>query len=113
MAGPLEQDQGPECPSFQILLPLYDPQGEPIPRRRFEALARLLTDRFSGVTSYKGAPAEGRWKAGEAIERDTVVMLEVMTDLIDAIWWRQLREQLQSEFRQEEIVIRSLMMQRL
>jgi hypothetical protein len=82
---------------IQILLPLYDPQGELVPRPRFETLARLLTDRFGGVTSYTGAPAEGRWKAGEVTERDTVVMLEVMTDSIDGTWWRQLREQLQND----------------
>jgi hypothetical protein len=78
-----------------------------------DALASLLTERFGGVTSYVGGPAEGRWKTGGATERDTIVLLEVMTDTLDARWWRELRRRLEAEFKQDEVVIRSLEMQRL
>jgi hypothetical protein len=78
-----------------------------------DALASLLTERFGGITSYIGGPAEGRWKSSGATERDTIVLLEVMIDDIDVGWWRELRERVEAEFKQEEVVIRSVAMQRI
>jgi hypothetical protein len=48
-----------------------------------------------------------------ATERDTLVLLDVMIDDIDVGWWRELRERVEAEFKQDEVVIRSVAMQRI
>jgi hypothetical protein len=44
---------------IQILLPTT-----PRDYVQFERLARGLTEKFGGVTSFIRAPAEGRWQSG-------------------------------------------------
>jgi hypothetical protein len=46
----------------------------------FERLAQELTAKFGGVTSFIRAPAEGLWNAGSHIERDDIVVIEVMVE---------------------------------
>ena len=93
----------------QLLLPLYDNDGAPLPRSLHGALARELTERFGGLTAHTRAPAEGLWQESpaEGPVRDDVVIFEVMTDALDADWWRSLRARLERDFRQEVIVIRA------
>lgn len=45
----------------QLLLPIDDEAGQPIPRAHYDALALALTERFGGVTAYTRAPATGLW----------------------------------------------------
>ncbi len=97
----------------QILLPLQGPNDQPFPAARFDTLARELTDRFGGVTSYTRSPAEGRWKQAGSTEHDDIVVLEIMVDDLDRAWWAALRKRLEDEFRQDEIVIRSQPIERL
>lgn len=60
------------------------------------------------------SPAAGLWKeADDEIERDDLVMFEVMTDELDEAWWKQYRQSLQAKFRQEELVVRALQVKRL
>ena len=68
-----------------------------------------LVDRFGGITLYERSPASGAWVNTEGdIERDVMVMVEVITDEFDRGWWRQDRLQLAERFSQNEIHIRSL-----
>jgi hypothetical protein len=45
--------------------------------------------------------------------RDDVVMYEVMTAALDREWWRRYRRDLQLRFKQEEMAVRSLAIERL
>lgn len=99
---------------IQILLPLRDDQGQPFPRHWYDALRGDLTERFGGATAYLQAPAEGLWKDDKGdVDRDEVVILEVMADAVDRAWWQACREGLERRFRQDEVVIRALGMERL
>ena len=92
----------------QILLPLYDNAGAPLPRPLYGALARELTERFGGLTAHSRAPAERLWREspGETV-RDDIVIYEVMAETIDAAWWAGLRARLERDFRQETVVVRA------
>lgn len=92
----------------QILLPLFDNQGETIPQLQFRRVSQELHDRFGGLTAHTRAPAEGRWK-GSSLEtsHDEIVVFEVMIAALDRTWWAEYRRELERRFRQEEIVIRA------
>jgi hypothetical protein len=98
---------------IEILLPLRDESGEPLPAAHFDALARRLTERFGGVTSFTRSPGEGRWKQGGATEHDDIVVIEVMAEDVDRPWWSGLRRQLMRDFRQKNILIRCHAAERL
>lgn len=92
----------------QILLPLYDNHGQPVPRDLFGAVATELTERFGGATAYTRAPAQGLWKEGGApINRDDIVVYEALAEQLDRAWWNNYRRSLGSRFRQEKIVVRA------
>ena len=93
---------------IEILLPLYDNSGTPIPRNDFERTRGELLERFGGLTAHMQAPAEGLWKddANQA-KRDDIVVLEVMVPEIERAWWSDYRRTIEQRFRQESIVIRS------
>lgn len=89
----------------QLLLPLHDNDGRDFPRDDFNHVRSELTERFGGVTAFIRAPAVGLWKESAEVNRDEVVMFEVLTDELDKDWWSTYREQLQSKFRQDEVLI--------
>ena len=99
----------------QILLPLRDNEGNPFPRAAFAAVREELAERFGGVTAYLQAPAQGVWKDDEegTLERDEIVVLEVMVERLEPGWWGEFREQLRQRFRQDELVVRAVGMERL
>ena len=98
----------------EILLPLSGPDGAPHPREPFDALKAQLVGAFGGLTAFTRSPAEGLWDAGgEGVDRDRIVIFEVMAERIDAAWWGKLREQLERDFRQQEVVIRAHEIRRL
>lgn len=94
----------------EILLPITD-------RARvgtdLAELSRGLTDKFGGVTTFVRAPGEGLWESGEAIVRDDLVVMEVMTPVLDRAWWAEFRKELERRMDQEEIVIRAHTIERL
>lgn len=98
----------------QILLPIRLPDGSDVPA---DALARVrveLTERFGGVTAYSRSPATGLWKSTESeIERDLVIMIEVVVDVFDRDWWARYREQLEQRFGQEEVLARAIAIERI
>src|SRR4051794_15648669 len=93
---------------FQILLPLYDNQGQPLPPRLFRAVAGELTQGFGGLTAYTRTPAQGFWKSRRAAppSRDDIIIYEVMAEALDRAWWKEYRRGLESRFRQQEVVVR-------
>jgi hypothetical protein len=92
----------------QILLPLADNSGRTFDRAVYERVRRELTERFGGITSFTRAPAEGAWKEGGHINRDDVVVFEVMTRDLDRGWWEGYRAELERRFDQEAIVVRAI-----
>ena len=98
----------------QLLLPLYDNAGERFAGARFVHVMDELTDRYGGVTAYLRSPAEGSWREGSgAVDKDEVVMFEVMVDHLDRDWWSRYRAALEQRFAQDEVVVRATAMERL
>ena len=91
---------------IQFLLPLHDNNNQKFPNTHFNQVREVLTDRFGGVTAFVRSPAVGLWKeSNEEVNRDEVVMFEVMTEQLDKPWWTAYRTQLQEQFRQDEVLI--------
>jgi hypothetical protein len=94
----------------QILLPVFDNKGKPIPHRLHRDVKRELTARFEGLTAYNRSPAEGRWRRGRAVQKEAVIVYEVMVAKREARWWHSYRLELQKRFRQDLVVVRALPM---
>ncbi len=109
-----EQNPGtgsePEYPRtvlVQILLP-DAADGESL-NEQFRQTRVELVDKFHGITVYQRAPARGAWRNPEGeVERDDVVMVEVIAGEFDKPWWRQYRQLLAERFEQREVHIRAL-----
>ncbi len=92
----------------QLLLPLLDNDGEPLPRERFDRVRAELTERFGGVTAHVRSPAQGVWKEeGGAVVRDEIVVYEVMAEHLERDGWAGFRDEQRRAFRQEELVVRA------
>ena len=92
----------------QLLLPVFDNEGARIRDDLFVDVRRELTERFGGVTAYLRSPASGLWVRHDgAVDRDDVVMVEVMVDALDRPWWRDYKRRLERAFRQDVIVVRA------
>jgi hypothetical protein len=93
---------------IEILLPLRDKAGKPQPQEAFADLRHLLVERFGGLTAFTRSPAEGLWaEGGKGMERDEIVIFEVMADYIDHTWWSALRKRLEERFHQDAIIVRA------
>src|ERR1051326_1340255 len=91
---------------IQILLPIYDNEGHEFPHEMSRSIVDELVSRFSGLTAFTRAPAEGFWvPQGDEAKRDDIIVFEVMTDKIDKKWWAQYRGKLETLLPQKSIVI--------
>src|SRR5687767_9556725 len=94
---------------IQLLLPLYDNEGNVFSRALFDDVRRRLTDTFGGVTAYVRSPAKGLWKEDDGtVVQDDVVMYEVMAEQVDHSWWATYKASLLVAFAQDELVVRVL-----
>jgi hypothetical protein len=94
---------------IQVLLPRVRTNNEPIDDSLFAETRRELIDEFGGITAYTRAPAQGAWTSPDGrVERDDVVMVEVVTDAFDREWWRAFAATLESRFAQESIHVRAI-----
>lgn len=99
---------------IQVLLPLYDNDGERFPRRLYSQVRDELVDRFGGLTVYTRAPASGLWQESEGrTTRDDIVIYEVMAQRLDAPWWGRYRAELEGRFQQQALVARAYEIQLL
>lgn len=94
---------------IQVLLPVT----ETVEQQTLEDIRSEMTDRFGGVTLHSNAPAEGLWSNGADLERDRIIVIEVMTGQIDRSWWGKYREGLEHRLSQQEIVVRATQIERL
>jgi hypothetical protein len=92
---------------LQIFLPLYDNAGKRFPTRLYARERERLVERFGGVTAHMQAPVKGLWKTGSKMNRDDLVIFEVMVRKVDRKWWSHYRHLLQKRFRQKELLVRS------
>jgi hypothetical protein len=98
----------------QLLLPLRTRGGADAPAELFAEVRDELTNRFGGVTAYSRSPATGLWKRTEAeVERDHVIMVEVLVESFDREWWLQYRDRLAHRFEQDEIHARAIPVERI
>lgn len=97
----------------QIILPRYGNSGEAIDANRFREVRQTLLDRFGGVTAFTRAPAQGLWQDGSGVQRDEVLLYEVMVQELDRSWWAAYRTELEASFEQKELVIRAHRIERL
>jgi hypothetical protein len=93
---------------IEIFLPTRDNDGNRFARREYERVEDTLIQQFDGFTAHRQAPAKGLWKSPtDEVSEDDMVIYEVMTTEIDRIWWKEYRRRLESQFRQEQILVRS------
>ncbi|MDM9644826.1 hypothetical protein [Rhizobium sp. S163] len=93
----------------EILLPITGDDG----RGALERVRNELTEVFGGVTMHVDAPAEGIWKNEGDVDRDKIVVVEVMTEHLNREWWENYRRELEARLGQDEIVIRAAQVERL
>lgn len=95
------------------LLPRHDNNDQDFPHPYFNAVREDLTGRLGG-TAFLRSPAVGLWKEGyDVVNRDDVVMFEVLTEQLDQVWWDCSRTHLQKTFRQDEVLIWASVITRL
>jgi hypothetical protein len=93
---------------IQFLLPLRDNERRPFARADFDRVRAELIERFGGVTAFLQSPASGAWKEEGETTHDEVVLMEVMAETLDRVWWKGYRAELERRFRQEAIMVRAL-----
>jgi hypothetical protein len=94
---------------IQILLPRLPQKGDGSSDPRLARTRAELVDAFDGVTAYLRSPAQGAWTAPDGrVERDEMVMVEVLAPSFEREWWRGYAATLAGRFEQEEIHIRAL-----
>jgi hypothetical protein len=98
---------------IQLLLPLYDNEGEAFVRESYDHVRDELTKKFGGVTAFRSSPAEGLWKEGGRISHDAIIIFEVMSDDLERDWWTRYRADLEARFRQEKMIVRATVIEQL
>jgi hypothetical protein len=92
---------------IEILAPKVNGKGQLVTQEWFESFLKELTQTFGGATSFVRAPGQGLWRDGGEPQRDTIAVVEVMADELKQDYWASLRQRLERELSQEEIVIRA------
>jgi hypothetical protein len=100
---------------IHLLLPLCDNDGHPFPQSLYLQVRDELTEQFGGITTYVRSPAEGLWKEGKkyGTVKDEIVIYEVMVKDLNRRWWKEFREKLEGLFRQESVVVRTILIEML
>jgi hypothetical protein len=91
----------------QILLPVRDNRGHKFKGALYSDVHSELVRRFGGLTAYTRSPARGLWKSEGFTKGDDMIILEVMAKRFDRAWWKKYRQDLESTFRQDEIIVRA------
>jgi hypothetical protein len=93
---------------FEILLPLSDNDGNRFDVSVFDRTREELIEAFGGITAFFRSPAAGAWAAPDGtVQRESIVVLEVMSEDLDRGWWHDYRRLLERRFAQDAIVVRA------
>jgi hypothetical protein len=94
---------------IQMLLPLVRGDGQAVEDALFAQTRAELVAEFQGATAYLRSPALGAWTAPDGrVERDQMVMVEVVAPTFDRPWWDAYAARLAERFTQEEMHIRAI-----
>ncbi|MDQ8051618.1 MAG: inorganic diphosphatase [Pedobacter sp.] len=105
-----KKERTAETKLIQLFLPMFDPEGKPFPKTRFDAVIQKLTGKFNGLSVYENMPVIGLWKDDSNLEKDKLIIFEVMSDVLETDFWEKYRADLQKQFKQESILVRCLHM---
>jgi hypothetical protein len=91
---------------FDLFLPLFFNDGEPIPKELFQTLQSRLLEQFDGLTFFP-QPNKGVWRMGDITYHDEIVILRTITRKPKKArqYLADLKVWLKQAFRQEEILI--------
>ena len=99
---------------IQLLLPTVTTAGPDDRTAQLAQTRRELAEKFKGLTAYVRSPAKGLWTSPDGhTEHDDVVMVEVVTEAFDRVWWRSYSALLADRFRQDAIHVRALAVEML
>jgi len=97
---------------IQLFLPLRDDTGQRFGRANFDRVREELTEQFGGVTAFVRSPAAGAWEDDDGdVQRDEMILIEVMVETLDRGWWQSYREEVRERFRQDELLVRATAVQ--
>lgn len=91
---------------MEVFLPLETGSGQTIDPEVIKGIINGLADCFGGATAFTRSPADALWKQGSSVEKDRIVIIEVMVREVDDAWWSDYRRRLEEEFEQDEVMIR-------
>jgi hypothetical protein len=91
---------------YDLYVPLTYNDGSPVEPRKLVRLRERLLEQFGGVTFFPQSN-DGFWTQGGVTYRDEIVIYRVITDKARAArqFFRQLKEELKHDLKQEEILI--------
>lgn len=91
---------------YDLFIPLSYNDGSPVEPRKFQDLQKRLLEHFDGLTFFP-QPNQGFWKMAGVTYRDEIVIYRVLTSRVRMArrFLSKLKEELKTEFKQEEILI--------
>ena len=91
---------------YDIYVPLNYNDGTPVDARKFQKLQKTLLSHFTGLTVFP-QPQRGYWKESGVTYEDEIVLYRVVTRKSASArqFLKKLKKQLESDFRQEKILI--------
>ncbi|WP_230145299.1 MULTISPECIES: inorganic diphosphatase [unclassified Pedobacter] len=94
-------------PDKQKLIQLFLPFTDlPSADTRLKTLEQLLIKKFGGLSIYAHQPVLGKWQDQTRLEKDKMIVFEVMVALFDKEFWKAIKSKLEKQFHQKEILIR-------
>ncbi|SFI34043.1 hypothetical protein [Nitrosomonas sp. Nm34] len=96
----------------QFLLPLNDNLGKKFPKKLFKDIKEELTKKFSGITAFSQSPAEGVWEDEGYVQKDQIIIYEVMAVEFDQNWCVILPTSLRQNSNKKRLCFAGLMFQR-
>jgi len=90
---------------IQLFLPLTNSRSAD---KKLKALEQKLIKNFGGLSIYAQNPVFGSWREKGQLEKDKMMVFEVIVSVLDQEFWKELKSSLKKQFRQKEILIRSL-----
>ena len=91
---------------YDIFVPLYYNDGSEVEVEKFQQLQETLLDHFGGLTFFP-QPNKGVWRLAGVTYRDEIVIYRVIGDASNRSrrFLERLKEQLKTDFQQEEILV--------
>ena len=91
---------------YDIFVPLYYNDGSEVEVEKFQQLQETLLDHFGGLTFFP-QPNKGVWRLAGVTYRDEIVIYRVIGDASNRSrrLLERLKEQLKTDFQQEEILV--------